>query len=215
MMTRTGDEHEERYQELRQRMLELHRAAARLEAAGGDGEPAGAGPGDDGPAPAEPDGDLDDDGALRDIAALDEQLLATVDELIEATDAFLAFEERLPVLRDIPARAWSVQIVRASALAMLLGGVLLGLGIWRDILAVFWLPVLLIMLPASARMAFMAVAPAAGRHRRQRWAGLVSGAAALFMAPVAAVFGALPGVALVLVLAGALAVEFELRGRAR
>ncbi|HEY6798191.1 MAG TPA: hypothetical protein VI248_26225 [Kineosporiaceae bacterium] len=214
MPDRAGDEHEERYLELRRRVLEVHGEAVRLGAfAAADGEPAPAAE-----AAGTPAGDTTsvvDDGLPADVEGLDERLLGAVDELIEATDAFLAFEDRLPVLRDVAARAWSVQIVRASAFAMLLGAVLLGLGMWRAILAVFWFPVLLVMLPAAARMAFMPVAPAAGRHRRQRWSALVGGAAALFLAPLAAVFGWLPGVACVAVLGVALTVLFELRGVAR
>jgi hypothetical protein len=119
------------------------------------------------------------------------------------------------VLRDLPARASSVQVVRASALAVLLGAVLLGLGIWRDILAVWWLPVVLVLLPAAVRTATMGIAPAAGRHRRQRYAAAASGAAALLVAPVAAVFGWLPGLLCVVAFGVAASVLLELRwGRA-
>lgn len=144
-------------------------------------------------------------------ADVDERLVSAVGELTAATDELLAFGDRLPVLQDLPARASSVQVIRASALAVLLGAVLLGLGIWRGALAVWWLPVPLAMLPVAVRAALLGVAPAAGRHRRQRYAAATAGAAALLVAPLAAVSGWLPGLACVLALGVATSVLLDLR----
>jgi hypothetical protein len=163
------------------------------------------GQGDDGPGDDGPGGD--------ELFALepDPALIGAVRELTETTDELLALGDRLPVLRDVPARAWSLQIVRASALAVLLGAVLLGLGIWQGILGVWWLPVVLAMVPAAVRMVLLGVAPAAGRHRRQRYAAAVTGAAALLVAPVAAVFGWPQGLLAVLAFGIGASVLLELR----
>jgi len=243
------DENEDRYEQLRRRLLDLHAVAVEREAAaprvvapagldddptqtarldemlatGGwaaGGGPAGNGAGEAGAGEAGAGeagaGEAGADGGTLDFALEpDAALVAAVDELTAATDAFLTLGDRLPVLRDVPARAWSVQIVRASAFAVLLGAVLLGLGIWRDILAVWWLPVLLAMLPAAVRMALIGVAPAAGRHRRQRYAAAVAGASALVVAPGAAVFGWPAGLGCAAVFVVAVSVLLELRwGRA-
>jgi hypothetical protein len=216
-----GDEHEERHEQLRARVLELHRIVAQLDAGQPDAGQPDAGQPDAGqpdagqPDAGQPDAGQPDAGVSRDAdpddGAAGPDLLRAVDELTAATDEFLAFGDRLPVLQDLPARASSVQVVRASALALLLGAVLLGLGVWRRILAPVWLPVLLVMLPAAVRVAMLSVAPASGRHRRQRYVAAASGAAALLVAPAAAVFGWLPGLVCVLVLVGTLAVLLELR----
>lgn len=221
MSQEVAEDHEARFEQLRRRVLELHGEAARLEAALPDVGPP---PADDepgsqetqridvtAPTPVAEIGELPaDPGAEEDPDAIRE-LSRTLDELVTATDAMLALQDRLPVLRDVPARAWSVQIVRASALAVLLGAVLLGLGIWRDILGAGWLPVPLLMLPVAVRMALLTVAPASGRHRRQRYSAATCGAAALLVAPVAAVYGWLPGVCCVVVFAVALGVLLEVR----
>ena len=239
-MAARADENEDRYEQLRRRLLDLHAVAVEREAAaprvvppaGLDDDPTrtarldevlatggwarGDGPAGDGPAgDGAGDGGGEDGGAADFALEPDSALVAAVDELTGATDAFLTLGDRLPVLRDVPARAWSVQIVRASAFAVLLGAVLLGLGIWRDILAVWWLPVLLAMLPAAVRMALIGVAPAAGRHRRQRYAAAVAGASALVVAPGAAVFGWPAGLGCAAVFVVAVSVLLELRwGRA-
>jgi len=196
--------HERRYEQLRARVIRLHADAVALDPV----EPALPAEPADAPEPAGPP---EAAGQPEPAGPPDERLVATVDELVEATDALLALEDRLPVLRDLPARASSVQVVRASALATLLGGVLLGLSLWHGALAFWWVPVLALMLPGAARLATLTVAPAAGRHRRQRWAAAVTGASALLAPPVAAVFGWLPGLACVAVLAAALAVVFDVR----
>jgi len=67
------------------------------------------------------------------------------------------------------------------------------------------------MLPAAGRAALLGIAPAAGRHRRQRYAAVAAGAAALFLAPVAAVYGWLPGLLFVAVFGVAISMLFELR----
>jgi hypothetical protein len=188
-------EHERRYQELRLRVQQRRSAVAAL-----DHEAA---------APEQRDAATDGEAAGS---------AATVARLIAATDELLAFEDRLPVLRDLPARALSVQVVRASALAALLGGVLLGLGIWRGALGWGWLPVVLITLVAALRTATLSVAPAAGGHRRQRYAAAVCGAAALLIGPGAAISGWPFGLVCAVVHALALGVLLELpelsRGRA-
>lgn len=147
------------------------------------------------------------------VAGLDEAdpgLNPAVDGLIDATDELLAFEDRLPVLRDLPARAVSVQVVRAAALAALLGGVLLGLGIWRDVLGGGWLPVLLVTVLAAARMATLRVEPAAGRHRRQRYLAAGCGAAGMLTGPVAVFSGWLAALLVFGVHLGCLAVLLDL-----
>jgi len=237
-MAAHADENEEKYERLRRRVLELHAVAVRRDAEAprvtapatlddpsqtarlDDLLPAVAGPtgvpSHTGSRGAEdPDGDPDGDGTDDDLLEPDGALVAAVGELTAATDEFLALGDRLPVLRDVPARAWSVQIVRASALAVLLGAVLLGLGIWREILGFWWLPALVAMVPVAVRTALLAVAPAAGRHRRQRYAAAVTGAAALLLAPAAAVFGWAAGLGCAAVFAVAVSVLLELRwGRA-
>jgi len=172
------------------------------------GGPKGGGLGDTRAVPLVTDLDVDDPDV---VAEVDERLLAAVGGLVGATDELIAFGERLPVLTDLPARALSVQIVRAAALAVLLGAVLVGLGIWRGILGVWWAPVPLAMLPVAARTALMPVAPAAGRHRRQRYAAGVAGAAGLLVAPVSAVRGSLEGLVLLVVFAVATSVLLDLR----
>lgn len=133
-----------------------------------------------------------------------------VDALVAATDELLAFEDRLPVLRDLPARALSVQMVRAGALAAVLGGVLLALGIWRDVLGWGWLPIALLTVPATLRMATLPVAPAAGAHRRQRYVATGCGGAGLLIGPVAVWWGWPAGLGCALVHALGLAVLLEL-----
>lgn len=137
-----------------------------------------------------------------------------VDLLVEATDHLLAFEDRLPVLKDLPARALSVQVVRAAALATGLGGLLVALGIWREVLAWWWAPGVMIAVVATVRMANLPVAPAAGKHRRQRYWAVVCGAAALLTGPAAALQGWLAGLACAAVHLLCLAVLLDLpRGR--
>jgi len=148
-----------------------------------------------------------------DLDADDAERAAAVQRLIEAADELLKFEDRLPVLLDLPARAMSVQLVRAAALACLLGGLLTGLGIGQVLLSLsrWWVIALVPELVAAGRLITLKVAPAAGRHRRQRWSALACGAAALLLAPVEAVFGWWAGLAALAVLAAAMAVLFELR----
>lgn len=133
-----------------------------------------------------------------------------VARLVEAADELLAFEDRLPVLRDLPARAVSVQVVRAGALASLSGGVLLGLGIWRDVLGGGWLPVALITALAAWRMITLPVAPATGWHRRQRYAAAGCGGAGLLIGPAVVWWGWFTGLALAAVQVLCLAVLLEL-----
>jgi len=143
----------------------------------------------------------------------DPRRAAALQELIDTTDELLRFEDRLPVLLDLPARALSVQVVRAGALAALLGGLLTGVGIWRALLGLGWLVALLVQLFAAGRLVTLPVAPAAGRHRRQRLVAATCGAAALLLAPVEAVFGWWAGLAALGVLLVALAVLLELPRR--
>jgi lysylphosphatidylglycerol synthetase-like protein (DUF2156 family) len=186
-------DHERRQARLRARVRELHDdALAAL------GEPAA----DDDPEAAVPAGAVHEP---------DHDVRGQLCALIDATDELLAFEDRLPVLADLPARALSVQVVGAAALAILLGGVLIGLGIWRDLLAVWWLPVLLGQLAAAVRVGTLPVAPAAGEHRRQRYAALAAGVAGLLIGPLAAVNGWLIGLLAVIALAVALVVLLDLR----
>jgi hypothetical protein len=138
---------------------------------------------------------------------------AAIQDLIEAADELLRFEDRLPVLLDLPARALSVQVVRAAALAALLGAVLTGLGIWRELMARGWLVAVLVAMFAAGRLITVKVAPAAGRHRRQRWAAGSCGGAALLLAPVEVVFGWWAGLLALLVLVVALAVLLEVHRR--
>lgn len=140
----------------------------------------------------------------------DAGLEPAVDALVAAADELLDFEDRLPVLRDLPARAMSVQVVRAGALAAGLGGVLLALGIWRDLLGWGWLPITLITVPATLRMATLVVAPAAGAHRRQRYAAAGCGGAGLLIGPAAHWWGWPAGLACAVVHAVCLAVLLEL-----
>jgi hypothetical protein len=133
-----------------------------------------------------------------------------VSALVEATDALIAYSDRLPVLRDLPARAVSVQTVRAGALAALLGGALIGLEIWWGTLGWGWLPVVLITLLAALRTATLSVAPAAGQHRRQRYASAGCGVAALLIGPAAMEWGWWAGLGLAVVHALCLAVLLEL-----
>lgn len=149
----------------------------------------------------------------------DAELDPAVDRLVGATDELLAFEDRLPVLRDLPARALSVQVVRAAGLAALLGGVLLGLGVWRDVLGGGWIPVVPITLLAALRIATLTVEPAVGRHRRQRYVAAACGAAGMLIGPVAALSWWLPALGCLAVHLGCLAVLLDLpreaaRGRA-
>jgi hypothetical protein len=109
--------------------------------------------------------------------------------LIEATDELLGFTDRLPVLLDQAARAQSVQLVRAGTAATALGAVLVGLGVWRGVLAPWWIAAIVLLLVAAARLATMPIAPAAGAHRRQRYAAVIGGGAALLLLPLVAVFG--------------------------
>jgi hypothetical protein len=166
-LARSG-EPERRYQELRFRVQQRHAALTRIEEAGdetGSGTDHGTG-----------GGDHDE----RDEA---------VDLLVEAVDEWLAFTDRLPVLHDLPARAVSVQVVRASALAAGLGVTILGLGIWRGALGWGWLPVLLVVLVAVLRLGTLRVAPATEGHRRQRYTAAVCGGAALLVGPVTVLAG--------------------------
>jgi hypothetical protein len=146
-------------------------------------------------------------------AALDDddpELAPAVERLVEAADELLAFEDRLPVLRDLPARVLSVQVLQAGALAALLGGVLLGLGVWRGVLAGGWIPFVLITVVASLRMATLPVASGVGEHRRQRYVAAVCGATGLLIGPAAAVAGWLVGLAVAAVHVLGLAVLLEL-----
>jgi len=63
----------------------------------------------------------------------------------------------------------------------------------------------------AGRTALLPVAPAAGRHRRQRYAAGVTGAAGLLVAPVSAVWGSLEGLVLVAVFGVAVSVLLDLR----
>ena len=148
--------HDRRYQELRLRVQQRHAAVRAL-------------------------ADADEAAAVE--VADDE--VAAVEALVAATDQLLAFEDRLPVLRDLPARALSFQVVRASALATLLGGVLIVLGIWQGPLGWVWSPIVLVMAAAALRTATLPVAPAAGAHRRQRYVSAGCGATALLVGPAA------------------------------
>jgi len=142
----------------------------------------------------------------------DPGLQPAVTALVEAADELLAFTDRLPVLRDLPARALSVQVVRAGALAALLGGGLLALGIWRLGLGPGWSAIIVITLLAALRAATLPVAPAAGEHRRQRYAAAGCGAAALLIAPAVVWWGWFAGLAFAAVHALCLAVLLELVG---
>jgi hypothetical protein len=114
---------------------------------------------------------------------------AALHSLIEATDELLAFEDRLPVLLDLSARAWSVQLVRAGVVATVLGAVLVGLGIWQDVLSPAWVAALVALLLAAVRLLATPVAPAAAGHRRQRYSALACGAAGLLLVPAVMAFG--------------------------
>jgi hypothetical protein len=140
----------------------------------------------------------------------DDRLAAAVGELVEAADELLAFEDRLPVLQDLPARALSVHVVRAGALAALLGAVLLALGIWRDVLGWGWLPVIVLAVLAALRTATLSVAPAAGQHRRQRYLAAACGIGGLLTGPVAVFWGWPAGLACAAVQVACLAVLLEL-----
>jgi hypothetical protein len=129
--------------------------------------------------------------------------------LIEATDELLAFEDRLPVLLDLPARAFSVQLVRAGVAATALGAVLVGIGIWRDVLAPAWIVALLALLVAAVRLMAMPVAPAAAGHLRQRYSALVCGAAALLLVPLVTVFGWWAGLLALAAIGLALAAQLD------
>lgn len=118
---------------------------------------------------------------------------AALHALIEATDELLAFEDRLPVLLDLPARATSVQLVRAGALATALGAALVGIAIWRDVLGWAWIAAVLVLLLTAVRLLAMPIAPAAGGHRRQRYAALVCGGAGLLLVPLVMALGWLAG----------------------
>jgi len=147
------------------------------------------------------------------VAGLDDEddaLAPAVTRLVEAADELLAFEDRLPVLRDQAARALSVQVVRAAALAALLGGVLLGLGIWRDALGAGWIPAVLVTALAALRIVTLTVEPAAGGHRRQRYVAAACGAAGLVIGPVAVLFWWLPALGCLVVHLGCLVVLLDL-----
>jgi hypothetical protein len=152
-------EQERRYEELRLRMRHQHTAVTNL---------------------------ADDSDAEL---TLDFGLAPAVEELVAATDDLLAFEDRLPVLLDLPARALSVQVVHASALAALLSGALIGLGIWRGVLGWGWLPIIMITELVALLTATLSVAPAAGEHRRQRYAAAGCGCAGLMIGPGAVWWG--------------------------
>jgi hypothetical protein len=140
---------------------------------------------------------------------------AAVDDLVEATDQLLTFEDRLPVLRDLPARALSAQVVRAASFAATLGGLLVLLGIWREILSRWWAPTIVLALIAASTMASLAVAPAAGRHRRQRYLATACGAAGLLLGPAIVLRGWPAGVVCAGLQAGFLALLLDLpKGRA-
>jgi hypothetical protein len=149
--------------------------------------------------------------AAADLDASDDAGVPAVRRLIEAADELLAFEDRLPVLRDLPARALSVQTVRTAALACLLGGVLVVLGVWQGLLSRWWAFAVVLAAVAAVRLVTLTVAPALGGHRRQRWASACCGVAALVLAPADAVFGWAAGLAVFVVLAGGLAVVLDLR----
>jgi hypothetical protein len=135
--------------------------------------------------------------------------------LIEATDELLAFEDRLPVLLDLPARATSVQLVRAGAFATALGAVLVGIAIWRDVLGPAWIAAVLVLLLAVVRLLVMPIAPAASGHRRQRYAALVCGGAGLLLVPLVMALGWWAGLLALAVLGVSLAAVLDvLSGRA-
>jgi len=115
---------------------------------------------------------------------------AALRALIEATDELLVFEDRLPVLLDQSSRALSVRLVRAGTLATALGAALAGLGIWRSVLAPWWIAAIIVLLLAAVRLVTLTIAPAAAaRHRRQRYSALACGTAGLLLVPMVVLLG--------------------------
>ncbi|MDQ1290112.1 MAG: hypothetical protein QG622_3678 [Actinomycetota bacterium] len=138
---------------------------------------------------------LDRDTAAPGDGEASARVTETVDLLVDATDQLLTFEDRLPVLRDLPARAFSVQVVRAATLAAALGGVLLVLGIWREVLVRWWAPAVLLAVVATSGLSTLSVAPAAGKHVRQRYLAAGCGIAGLLVGPVTVLQGWPAGIA--------------------
>ena len=65
----------------------------------------------------------------------DPRRAAALQELIDTTDELLRFEDRLPVLLDLPARALSIEATLAGLATVIMAGMTAATAVWWGVLA--------------------------------------------------------------------------------
>jgi hypothetical protein len=101
-------------------------------------------------------------------------------KVLDAAAELIAFEERLPILRDEPRRQLSLLVVRWSGRAAMAVAVLLALATLPGWVALPWLVLLAVLAGVGVRTELLRVEPVGGRHAEQRLGGyLIGGGTAL------------------------------------
>ncbi|MGW2563373.1 hypothetical protein ACWCXB_29935 [Streptomyces sp. NPDC001514] len=107
---------------------------------------------------------------LQALPAESPDLVAAISTLEKAVDALLAYEQRIPALREEPHRALSQRIVSWTVGAQSAGTVLVGLAVIPGWVGMGWLILLVVHLLTV--LSCWAQQITADRHRTQRYAAL-------------------------------------------
>ena len=135
------------------------------------------------------------DERVADLQALVRARLAELDRLLpgregydeaaaavmDASAELIAYEDRLPRLRDEPPRALSLLVVRWGGRLVIAVAVLLGVLVLPGWVALWWLPALAMLLAVGLRLQFVPVEPPGGRHLEQRYGGWIAVAGSLLL----------------------------------
>jgi hypothetical protein len=119
---------------------------------------------------------------LRPIRPGAEAYERATDAVIEATEALIEYEERLPLLLDQGPRRLSLLIVRWSGLVPIAVGVSLGLAAVAGWLARLWLLVVILLFLAAVVLVQMPVHPPGDRHLLLRPGAVVVAGGAVLVA---------------------------------
>lgn len=106
-----------------------------------------------------------------------------MDSLVAATRRLLAYEDQLPALLDGPARALTVQVVRASGGLATVGVAATVVCVLRGVLGWGWYLAAAAGLLVAVTLLIVPVRPAGARHRLQRWSALAGAVLTLSLAP--------------------------------